>query len=61
MVNVSIVETPFFQMTFQFPKTIFGNLFIGADVFDSENLTVRNTFDAIFWMTTLWGQVLVFR
>jgi hypothetical protein len=57
MVNVSIVETPLFQ----FPKTFFGSLFIGADVFDSESLTARKTVGAMFWMTTLWGQVLVFR
>jgi hypothetical protein len=35
-------------------------VFIGADPFDSESLAVGNTFGEMFWMTTLWGQVLVF-
>ena len=60
MVNARIVVTPLFQMTFQFPKPFFGSLFIGADAFDSESLAVRNTFGAMFRMTTLWGQVLMF-
>ena len=47
-------------MTFQFPKPFFGGLFVGADAFDSESLAVRNTFGAMFRMTTLWGQVLMF-
>jgi hypothetical protein len=33
---------------------------VGADAFDSESLAVRNTFGAMFRMTTLWGQVLMF-
>jgi hypothetical protein len=60
MVNARIVVTPLFQMTFQFPKPLFGGLFVGADAFDSESLAVRNTFGAMFRMTTLWGQVLMF-
>ena len=40
-------------MTFQFPKPFFGGLFVGADAFDSESLAVRNTFGAMFRMTTL--------
>ena len=60
MVNARIVVTPLFQMTFQFPKPFFGGLFVGADAFDSESLAVRNTFGAMFRMTTLWGQVLMF-
>jgi hypothetical protein len=60
MVNARIVVMPLFQMTFQFPKLFFGSLFIGANVFDSESLAVRNTFGAMFRMTTLWGQVLMF-
>jgi hypothetical protein len=48
-------------MTFQFPKPFFGGLFVGADAFDSESLAVRNTFGAMFRMTTLWGQVLMFK
>jgi hypothetical protein len=47
-------------MTFQFPKPFFGGLFVGADAFESESLAVRNTFGAMFWMTTLWGKVLMF-
>jgi hypothetical protein len=35
-------------------------VFIGADAFDSESLAVGNIFGEMFWMTTLWGQVLVF-
>jgi ribosomal protein L39E len=38
----------------------FCSLFIGPDAFDSESLAVRNTFGAMFRMTTLWGQVLMF-
>ena len=60
MVNARIVVTPLFQMTFQFPKPCFGGLFVGAVAFDSESLAVRNTFGAMFRMTTLWGQVLMF-
>jgi hypothetical protein len=60
MVNARIVVTLIFQMTFQFPKPFFGNLFIGADAFDSESLAVPNTFGTMFRMTTLWGQVLIF-
>ena len=60
MVNARIVVTPLFQMTFQFPKPFFGGLLVGADAFDSESLVVRNTFGAMFRMTTLWGQVLMF-
>ena len=60
MVNARIVVTPLFQMTFQFPEPFFGGLFVGADAFDSESLAVRNTFGAMFRMTTLWGQVLMF-
>ena len=60
MVNASIVVAPLFQMTFLFPKTFFGSVFIGTDAFDSESLAVGNTFGEIFWMTTLWEQVLVF-
>jgi hypothetical protein len=60
MVNARIVVTPLFQMTFQFRKPFFGGLFVGADAFDSESLAVRNTFGAMFRMTTLWGQVLMF-
>ena len=60
MVNARIVVTPLFQMTFQFPKPFFGGLFVGADAFDSESLAVRNTFGAMFRMTILWGQVLMF-
>jgi hypothetical protein len=37
MVNDRIVVTPLFQMTCQFPKPLFGSLFIGADAFDSES------------------------
>jgi hypothetical protein len=48
----TIVVTPLFQMTFQFPKPFFGGFFIGADAFDSESLAVRNTFGAMFRMTT---------
>ena len=59
-VNARIVVTPLFQMTFQFPKPFFGGLFVGADEFDSESLAVRNTVGAMLWMTTLWGQVLMF-
>jgi hypothetical protein len=55
MVNACIVVTPLFQMTFQFPKPFFCGLFVGADAFDSESLAVRNTFGAMFRMTTLWG------
>jgi hypothetical protein len=57
MVNARIVVTPLFQITFQFPKPFFGGLFVGADAIDSESLAVRNTFGAMFRMTTLWGQV----
>ena len=53
MVNARIVVMPLFQMTFQFPKLFFGSLFIGANVLDSESLAVRNTFGAMFRMTTL--------
>ena len=53
MVNARIVETPLFQITFQFPKPFFGGLFVGADAFDSESLAVQNTFDGMFRMTTL--------
>ena len=60
IVNASIVVTPLFPMTFLFSKTLLGSMFNGADAFDSESLAVRNTFSAMFWMTTLWGQVLVF-
>jgi hypothetical protein len=60
MVNARIVVTPLFQMTFQFPKPFFGGLFVGTDAFDSESLAIRNTFGAMFRMTTLWGQVLMF-
>ena len=60
MVNARIVVTPLFQMTFQFPKPLFGSLFIRADAFDSESLAVRNTFGTMFRMTILWGQVLMF-
>ena len=60
MVNARIVVTPLFQMTFQFPKPLFGSLFIRADTFDSESLAVRNTFGTMFRMTILWGQVLMF-
>jgi hypothetical protein len=60
MVNARIVVTPLFQMTFQFPKPFFGSLFIGADAYDSESFAVQNTFSAMFRMTTLWGQVLMF-
>jgi hypothetical protein len=60
MVNARIVETPLFHMIFQFPKPFFGSLFIGAYAYDSESLAVRNTFGAIFKMTTLWEQVLMF-
>jgi hypothetical protein len=49
-----------FQMTFQFSNPFFGGVFVGADAFDSESLAVRNTFGAMFRMTTLWGQVLMF-
>ena len=41
-------------------KMFFCGLFVGADAFDSESLAVRNTFGAMFRMTTLWGQVLMF-
>jgi hypothetical protein len=34
---------------------LFGSLFIGADVFDSESLAVRNTFGTMLRMITLWG------
>jgi hypothetical protein len=44
----------------RFPKPFFGGLFVGADAFDSESLAVRNTFGAMFRMTILWGQVLMF-
>jgi hypothetical protein len=60
MVNASIVVTPLFQMTFQFPKTFVGSLFIGADALDLESLAVPNTFGAMLRMTTLWGHVLVY-
>jgi hypothetical protein len=60
MVNARIVVTPLFQMTFQFPKPFFCGLFVGAAAFDSESLAVQNTFGAMFRMTTLWGQVLMF-
>jgi hypothetical protein len=60
MVNARIVATPLFQMAFQFPEPFFGNLFIGADAFDSESLAVRNNYGATFRTTTLWGQVLMF-
>jgi hypothetical protein len=59
MVNARIVVTPLFQMICQFPKTCFCRLFIGADALDSEILAVRNTFGAMFRMTTPWGQVLM--
>ena len=55
MVNARIVVTPLFQMIFQFPKSFFGGLFVGADAFDPESLAVQNTFGAMFRMTTLWG------
>jgi hypothetical protein len=60
MVNARIAVTPLFQMTFQFPKPFFGGLFVGADALDSESLAVRNTFGAMFRMTTMWGQILMF-
>ena len=60
MVNARIAVATLFQMTFQFTKPFFGSLFIGADAFDSESFAVRNTFGAMFRMTTLWGQVLMF-
>ena len=59
MVNSHIVVTPLFQMIFQFPKPVFGSLFIGGNAFDSESLAVRNTFGAMIMMTSLWGQVLM--
>ena len=54
MVNARIAVATLFQMTFQ---PFFGSLFIGADALD---FAVRNTFGAMFRMTTLWGQVLMF-
>jgi hypothetical protein len=60
MVNARIAIAPLFQITFQFPKPIFGSLFIGAVAFDSESLAVRNTLGAMFRITTMWGQVLMF-
>ena len=57
MVNARIAVATLFQMTFQ---PFLGSLFIGADAFDSESIAVRNTVGAMFRMTTLWGQVLVF-
>ena len=60
MVKYRIVVTPLFQMTCQFPKSLFGSLFIGTDAFDSESLAVRNTVGKMFRMTTLWGQALMF-
>ena len=56
MVNARIAVATLFQMTFQFPKPFYGSLFIGAY---SENFAIRNTFGAMFRMTTLWGQVLM--
>ena len=43
---------------FSSPRT--GSLFIGADAFDPESLAVWNTGDALFWMTTLCRQLLMF-
>ena len=60
MVNARIVATPLFQMAFQFPEPFLGNLFNGADAFDSESLAVRNNYGATLRTTTLWGQVLMF-
>ena len=60
MVNARIVVVPLFQMIFQFPKPCFCSLFIGADAFESESFAGRNTFGAMFRMTTLWQQVLTF-
>ena len=61
MVNARIVVALLFQMTFQFPMPffVFGNLFIGTDAFDSESLAVRNTFGAMFRMTTLEGLLYI--
>jgi len=60
MVNARIVVAPLFQMTFQFPKLFLGSLFIGTNAFYSESLTVWNTFGAMFRMTILWEQVVMF-
>ena len=54
MVYARIVVNPLFHMIFQFPQPCFGSLFIRADAYDSETLAVRNTFGAMFMMTTLW-------
>jgi hypothetical protein len=51
MVNASIVVTPLFQMSFQFPKPFFGGLFVGADAFDyspMKHLEITSP----FWILT---------
>ena len=50
---------PSFPDDISVPQAFFCSLFIGADAFDSESLAVRNTFGAMFRMTTLWGKVLM--
>jgi hypothetical protein len=51
---------PTIKFTHETSRNNICGLFVGADAFDSESLAVRNTFSAMFRMTTLLGQVLVF-
>ena len=49
---------PTFTDDISVPQAVFFcSLFIGADAFDSESLAVRNTFGAMFSMTTLQKQL----